>query len=104
MVSDYHEVTNVERCIGTTSGIAYKECLDAQLVHYSDGECHFLHRVTLIIVETSLHGHHFFASKSTKDEFAVMTFHRGNGEIRDICIAYLFCYAYLISHFSQTRT
>ena len=81
MIGNHHEVTNLEGRIHSTSGIADEERFDAQLVHDTYGECHFLHIVTLIIVETALHSHNVHTSELAEDEGASVSFYGRNGEV-----------------------
>ena len=73
VVGDDHEVTDVELRVHAAGCIADKERLDAQLVHDAHGECHFLHRVALVEVETAVHGHDILAAQFAEDELAGMS-------------------------------
>ena len=95
MVVDHHEVTDLERWIHTACRIADKERLDAQLVHHPLGECHVLHRVALIVMETTVHRHDVFAAKLAEDKFSGMTLNGRDGKIRNIFIGKLSSVSYL---------
>jgi len=74
MVGDDHEVANLECWIHATSSIGYKEGLDANLIHHTDGEGHLFHVISLIIVETSLHRHDIYAAKFSENQFSGVPF------------------------------
>ena len=86
MVGDNHQVTHMERLVHATGGIADEECLDAQLVHDTYGERHFLHRVALVEVETSLHSKDIYPTQLSEDQLSTMSFHGGYREVRYIRI------------------
>ena len=95
VVGNHHQVANLEARVHTTGSIADEKRLDAQLVHHTHGEGHFLHRVALVEVETALHGHDIHATQLTEDEFAAVALHRRNGEVGDVLIGYFECVSYL---------
>ena len=43
VVGDNHQVANLETRVHATGSVADEECLDADFVHHTDGESHFLH-------------------------------------------------------------
>ena len=67
VVGDYHQVANLKAGVHTSCGIADEECFYAELIHHPDRECNFFHRVALIKVEASLHGHDVDASEFPED-------------------------------------
>lgn len=95
MVGNNHQVSNLKTVIHTSGSVRYEECLDAKLVHYSDGECYLLHGVAFIEMETPLHGHDILIPKLTEDEFAGMAFNGGYGEVRYLLIRELVLIGYL---------
>ena len=84
MVGDDHQVANLKARVHATGSVGDEEGLDAQLIHHANGECDFLHRVSLVEVETALHGHDVHTAQLAKDEFAAVAFHRRDGEVRDV--------------------
>ena len=70
VVGDNHQVADFEFWVHATGCVGNEEGLDAQLVHHAHREGHLLHRVTLVEVESSLHGHDVLASQFTEDQFA----------------------------------
>ena len=89
MVGDDHQVANLEGGVHATSGIGHEERLDAQFVHHTDGECHLLHGVALVEVETTLHGEDVNATQFSEDELARMTFYGRYGKVGDVRIGKL---------------
>ena len=45
-----------------------------------------LHRISLVVVEASLHGYHLFATKCSKEQLSGMAFYRRNGKVRNIIV------------------
>ena len=82
MVGDHHQVTDFELRIHATCRIADKERLDAQFIHDTYRECHFLHGVSFVEVETSFHCHDVNAAKFSENELAGVAFDSRNGEVR----------------------
>ena len=66
--------------------VGNKEGFDAQFVHDANGESHLLHVISLVVVETSLHGKHFFTAQTAEKETTGVTFYRGNGEMGDVSV------------------
>ena len=95
MVGNDHQVANLEGGIHATGSIRHEECLDAQFVHHTDGECHFLHVIPLVVVEASLHGHDVHATQFAEDECTSVTFYRRYGEVGYLTIGYF----QLVSYF-----
>ena len=81
MVGDDHQIARTERGIDTATCIRHEESLDTEQLHHAHGEGHLLHRVALIVVETTLHSHHLLAAQNTKDQATLMTLNRRNGEV-----------------------
>ena len=94
MVSDHHQVTNLETWVHAASCIRDEEGLDAQLIHHTYREGYLLHRISLIVVEAAFHSHDIHTAKLTKDKFAAMTFYRRNGEVGYVTVGYLLCVSY----------
>ena len=84
MIGDNHKVANLKIRIHTAGSIRYEQGLNAQLVHHTYGEGDILHRVSLVEVETALHGHDVHTAQLAKDEFTAVAFHRRDGEVRDV--------------------
>ena len=89
MVSNHHEVANLEGGVHTTGSIRDKERLDAQLVHHTNREGHLLHVIALIVVETALHGHDVYTTELAEDEGTGMSFYGRYGEIRNLGVGNL---------------
>jgi hypothetical protein len=102
VVGDNHQVAYLIVGVGGAASIRYEECLDAQLVHHADGECYLLHGISLVIVETSLHGHDILAAELTEDELARMSFDSRYREVGDIFIRNLQCLADMVGQMSQS--
>lgn len=81
VVGDDHEVANLELGIHTARGIADEECLDAKLVHHSDGERNLLHRVALIVMEATLHSHDVLTTEFAEDKLSGMSLDCRNREV-----------------------
>ena len=86
VVGDNHQVANLEVRIGATSSIADEKSLDTQFIHDPNGERDLLHRIALIIMEATLHGHHILAAKFSEDEFSGMALYCGYREVWDIAV------------------
>ena len=95
MVSDDHQVANLECGVHATSSIRHKERLDAQFVHNTYGEGDFLHRVTLVVVEAALHSHDVYTTQFTEDECSSMPLDGRYGEVRNLTVGNL----QLVSYF-----
>ena len=97
VVSDNHQVTNLEVRVHAPSCIAYEEGLDAQLVHHTDREGHLLHGVPLVVVETSLHGQDVLATQFAHYEATAVSLYGADGHVGDVVVTdacldlYLFC-------------
>jgi len=94
MVGDDHQVTHMEVLVHTARGIRHEEGLDAQLVHYTYGECHFLHRVAFIIVKTTLHGEDVNTPEFSEYKFPAMTFYCGYREVGNFRVGILCLVSY----------
>ena len=86
MVGYDHEIANLEGRVHAAGSVAYKQRVDAQLIHNAYGKGYLLHGISLVIVETPLHSHHVLASKLAEYELAGMAFDCGNGEVGDFGI------------------
>ena len=104
VVGNYHEVTDDEPGVHASGGVRYKKCLDAKLAHHAYGECHLLHRVTLIEMETSLHGHYLLVAQLAENEFAGVAFHGREREIWDVLVLYLVLVGNLVHKAAETCT
>ena len=85
-VGDDHQVADAERGVDAARGVRHEEVFDTQLLHHAHGEGHLLHRVTLIVVEAALHGHHPAALDRPEDHPALVALDRRDGEPGDIFI------------------
>lgn len=94
VVGDNHQVANLEARVHTARSIRHEERLDAQFVHHANGECHLLHRVALVEVEASLHGHDVNAAQLTENQFAAMAFHGRYREVGYVAVWYFYCVSY----------
>ena len=95
VVGDNHQVANLKGGVHASGRIADEEGLDAQLVHDPYGECHFLHGVALVVVETALHGHDIHPTELTENQLSAMSLDSRHGEVGNIAIGKL----QLISYF-----
>ena len=86
VVSDDHEVANLESGVHAACSVGDEERLDAQFVHDANGERHLLHVVAFVVVESALHGHDVDAPEFAEDELAAMSFDGGYGEVGDFAI------------------
>ena len=89
MVGDNHDVADLEFGVHTTCGIRDEQRLDAQFVHHTYWECHVLHRVALIEVETTLHGEDVNTPEFTENQFATMAFHCRYREVGNLRVGIL---------------
>ena len=94
MVGDNHQVANIELRVHTSGGIRDEERLDAQLIHDTDRESHLLHRISLIVMEASLHRHDLDAPQLAEDQFAAMSFDSRHREVGNLAIGYLVLVSY----------
>ena len=76
VIRDDHHVSHAELLVHSSRGIAYKESAYTQFFHNPHGECDLLHVISLVIVETSLHGHHVFSAEITENEFPAVPLYR----------------------------
>ncbi len=104
LVSDNHDVAHTELLVHAAGGVADKEGIDAERLHYAHGESHLLHVVTLIVVESALHGHDVLAAKVTEDEFAGMSCHRRYGEVGYLFVGKLCHYIHVVNEIAETGT
>lgn len=82
VVCDYHQVADLELRVHASRSVAYKESLYAEFVHYAYRERNFLHVVAFIIVEASFHSHYVNVAELAENQFAGVSLHRRNGEVR----------------------
>jgi len=75
MVGDNHQVADLKLRVHAAGGIANEEGLDTQLVHHAHGEGYLLHRVALVVMETSLHGKDVYTAELTENKFPAMSFY-----------------------------
>ena len=94
VVGDNHQLANLELGVHAAGGIADEERLDAQLIHHANGERHLLHRVALVEVETTLHGHDVLAAQTSEDELAGVALDGGDGEVGNLGIGELVGFSY----------
>ena len=83
MVGDYHYVPYLEFLVHASGCIGDDERLYSEGPHYAYGEGDGLHVVSLIVVETALHGHDALAGKVAEDEVAAVALYGGYGEVGD---------------------
>ena len=81
MIPNDHQVTNQVIRVHTPGCVGNEKSLYPESVHHSHGKGHFFHGITLVIVETSLHGNDFFAPKGPDKQFSPVSLYRGNGEV-----------------------
>ena len=74
VVGNDHQVANLECRVHATGSIRHEERLDAQFVHDTYREGHFLHRVAFIEVEAALHGEDIDTAKLAENQFAAVSF------------------------------
>ena len=97
VVSNNHQVADLERWVHAAGSVRNEEGLDAQFVHDAHGEGDLLHVVAFVIVEAALHGQDVNTTKLTEDKLSGMSFYGGHGEIGDVAVGY-FC---LVSYFGS---
>ena len=68
VIGDEHHVADAHFGSKAARSVGNKEGFDAQFVHDANGESHLLHVITLVVVETSLHGKHFFTAQTAEKE------------------------------------
>ena len=88
VIGDNHQVADFKIGIRTAAGIRNKQGLDTQFPHYTYREGHFLHGISLIEVEASLHGHNILITQLAENQFAAVSLYRRNGEVGNILILY----------------
>lgn len=58
MVADDHQIAYMKRLIDASRRIRNEQILHTEQLHHTHGKSDLLHRVSFVIMETSLHGHH----------------------------------------------
>ena len=104
MVSDNHEITDLEVKVDSTCSIGHKEVLYSKYLHHPDREGDKLHRITFIIMETALHGNDRLAAKIAGDEISFVTYRSGHRKTRNISIWYDYRIFYFIRESAQTAS
>src|SRR4029078_6100799 len=59
---------------------------NTEQLHYANGKCDLLHRVSFENMKPSLHGNHLFSGECSIDQFAFVKFHSRKWEQRNVCI------------------
>lgn len=95
MVIDHHQVTDVKIRIHAARSVAHEQRPDAKLIHHALRKRHFLHRISLVEMESTFHGHDIFAAKLAEDQFAGMSFDSRNGKVGYVFIGEFVCVSYL---------
>ena len=95
VISDNHQVANLELRVHTACSIRNKQCLNPQLIHHANGERYFLHVIAFIVVEATLHGHDVNATQFTEDKFARMAFYGRYREVGDFFVGKFQLVSYL---------
>ena len=86
MVTDDHQITYTEGLVDATSSVGDEEVLDTQELHHTDGEGDLLHRITLVVVEASLHAEHRDTRERTCNKVSLVTDGRRVREVRNLGI------------------
>ena len=86
MVSQHHQVAYLEMRVAATAGVRYEQRLYTQFAEHPDRERHLLQRISLVEVETPLHGNHHLLAQLANNQLALVTFHGRYWEVRDIMI------------------
>ena len=76
MVSQHHQVAHLEMRVTATAGVRYEQRLYTQFTEHPDRERHLLQRISLVEVETPLHGNHLLFAQLANNQLALVTFHR----------------------------
>ena len=84
MISDDHQVADIELGVHTSSGIRHEEGLDAQFVHHAYREGDLLHRVAFVEVEAPLHGQNINATQFAENQFTTMSLNSRDREIGNV--------------------
>ena len=86
VVGDNHQIAYLELRVHSSGSVRYEKSLDAKLIHHSYRECHLLHRVSLIIMESSFHCHDVLVPEFSEYKFTRVSFYCRNREIWYILI------------------
>lgn len=95
VVVDNHQVANLETWIHAAGGIAHEKRGYAKFIHHAYGKCHFLHRVSLVEMETPVHSEDVLAAELAKDELAGVSFNGRDREIGYVFVCELYVRRYL---------
>ena len=72
VIPDYHEVSHAEAQVGAAGCVGNKQVLDANHLHHADRERDLGHVISLIVVDTALHGNNGFAAEGAHNEAALV--------------------------------
>lgn len=86
VVVDDHQIADFEVWIHAAGCIRDKQRLDAQFAHYALWECHLLHVISFIVMESSLHRHDIFPAKFAEYQPSGVAFNGREGKVGNFCV------------------
>ena len=86
MVVYHHQVPHPEGGIRPSARIGDEKACDAEELHHPDREDHLLRRISLIIVETPLHGDDTPPAELSEDEPSLVALHGRHRKVRYVGI------------------
>ena len=97
----YHKVSDLEALHHTSGRIRDEKSANAEPAHHPDRESDRIHRVTLIVVEASLHRNDLLPGQSAYDEIAFVAYGCRLWKARDVGVRDDSRVAYLLRYVSE---
>ena len=94
VISDDHEVADMEGGVHASCGIGDEERLHPQFVHNTYREGDFLHGIAFVEMKASLHGDDVHSSEFSENEFAGMSLNGGQWEVWNVLVGILSLFGY----------
>ena len=104
MVSYYHKVPDFIVLIAGSGSIGYEDILNPHRLHNPDSHSHLFHRVTFIVVESTLHRNHIFSSHLSAYEIALVAYCGGNRKSRYAAVGDYGAVSDSVGKFSQSAS
>ena len=84
MIPDNHKVSHTEAQVGAAGCVGNKQVLDTNHLHHADRKRDKCHVISLIVVDTALHGNNGFAAEGANNEAALVADCGGHREARNV--------------------
>ena len=95
VVSDDHQVANLELRTHTSGSIGNEQRLDAQFVHHPNRKGNFFHPISFIEMETSFHGHDVLAAEFAENQLPGMSLYCRDWKVGYVVIREFVAVSYL---------